>query len=38
MIHSPVLAHFDPEKACYLETDSSDYVSAGVLSQIGEDG
>jgi len=38
IIHGPVLAHFDPEKACYLETDSSDYVSAGVLSQMGEDG
>jgi len=38
MIHGSVLAHFDPEKACYLETDSSDYVSAGVLSQMGDDG
>jgi len=34
----PVLAHFDREKKSYLETDSSDYVNSGVLSQYGEDG
>ena len=28
-----ILAHFDPSKECHVETDSSDYVSAGVLSQ-----
>lgn len=30
---APVLAHFDYDKEITLETDSSDYVSAGVLSQ-----
>ena len=30
---APILAHFDWEKPVILETDSSDYVSAGVLSQ-----
>ena len=30
---APVLAHFDPEKAIIVETDASDYVSAGILSQ-----
>ena len=35
---APVLAHFDFEKECILETDSSDNVSAGVLSQYGDDG
>lgn len=35
---SPVLAHFDPEKPIVLETDASDFVSAGVLSQYSADG
>ena len=35
---APVLAPFDWEKEVILETDASDYVSAGVLSQYGEDG
>ena len=30
---APILKHFDPSKQCHVETDSSDYVSAGVLSQ-----
>lgn len=30
---APVLMHFDPEKPIIVETDASDYVSAGVLSQ-----
>ena len=30
--------YFDPTKKAYIETDSSDYVTAGVLSQIGDDG
>lgn len=29
----PVLAHFDPEKPIILETDASDFISAGILSQ-----
>ena len=28
-----VLAHFNPEKPCIVETDASDWVTAGVLSQ-----
>ena len=35
---APILAHFDFEKECILETDSSDNVSAGILSQYGDDG
>lgn len=35
---APVLAPFDWEKDVVLETDASDYVSAGVLSQVGDDG
>ena len=38
VIEAPVLAHFDPKKQCYLETDSSDYVNGGIMSQNGEDG
>ena len=30
---APILQHFDYEKAIVVETDESDYVSAGVLSQ-----
>ena len=30
---APILIHFDPSKQCHVETDSSDYVSASVLSQ-----
>ncbi|KAH5222643.1 hypothetical protein HBI18_040700 [Parastagonospora nodorum] len=36
-VRSPVLAHFDPDKPCLVETDSSDYVNAGVLSQHDDD-
>jgi RNase H-like domain found in reverse transcriptase len=35
---APVLAHFDPEKQSFVESDSSAYVSSGILSQIGDDG
>jgi hypothetical protein len=34
---APILQHFDPELECVVEADSSDYVNAGVLSQIGKD-
>jgi RNase H-like domain found in reverse transcriptase len=30
---APILRHFDFERPAIVETDSSDYVSAGVLSQ-----
>jgi transposase InsO family protein len=35
---APILAPFDWSKDVILETDASDYVSAGVLSQVGDDG
>ncbi|RAQ93876.1 retrotransposon nucleocapsid protein [Stemphylium lycopersici] len=34
---APILAPFDWEREIILETDASDYVSAGVLSQYGDD-
>ena len=34
---APILRHFDPEKQCIVETDASDYVSAGILSQYDDD-
>ena len=30
---APILRHFDPNEQCFVETNSSDYVNAGVLSQ-----
>jgi hypothetical protein len=36
--NAPILKHFDYEAACVVETDASDFVSAGVLSQYDEDG
>ena len=30
---APILPHFDPNEQCFVETNSSDYVNAGVLSQ-----
>ena len=35
---APILAPFDWEREIILETDASDYVSAGVLPQYGDDG
>ena len=35
---APVLAHFDPDREILVETDASDYVSAGVMSQHGDNG
>ncbi len=35
---APVLKHFDRTKEAVLETDSSDYVNGGVLSQYDDDG
>ena len=34
---APVLAHFNPDLECIVETNASDYVSAGILSQEGPD-
>ena len=33
-----IIIHFDPDKENIVETDSSDYVSAGVLSQYEVEG
>ena len=33
MCEAPILRHFDPNEQCFVKTDSSDYVNAGVLSQ-----
>ena len=30
---APILRYFDPNEQCFVETNSSDYVNAGVLSQ-----
>jgi hypothetical protein len=35
---APVLAQFDPDCNVIVETDTSNYVSAGVLSQYDDDG
>lgn len=35
---APILRHFDPEKDIVVETDASDFVSGGVLSQPDESG
>jgi len=35
---SVVLAHYDPERKIVVETDASDYVSAGILSQYDDHG
>ena len=35
---APILRHFNPDKECVVETDASDYVSVGILSQIADDG
>jgi hypothetical protein len=37
-ISAPILARFDPDRDVIVETDASDYVSAGVLSQYDDDG
>ena len=37
-VSAPILAPFDWTREVTLETDASDYVSAGVISQYGDDG
>ena len=37
-ISAPILIHFDAEKEIILETDASDYVSAGIMSQYDDNG
>ena len=35
---APILAHYDPKKAVTIKTDASNYVTAGKISPIGDDG
>ena len=35
---APILRHFDHDREIIVETDASDYVSAGILSQYDDDG
>jgi hypothetical protein len=35
---APILSHFNPDKEIIVETDASDYVSAGILSQYDDQG
>ena len=37
IISDPILCHYDPSKPCVLETDASDFVTSGILSQLGSD-
>ena len=37
-ITAPILRHFDPDNEIIVETDASDYVSAGILSQYDKEG
>ena len=34
MCEDPILAHFNPKKRCFVKTDLSDYINAGMLSQM----
>ena len=34
----PILTHFDAEKEIIIETDASDYISAGIMSQYDDNG
>ena len=38
IISDPILCHYDPSKPCVLKTDASDFVTSGILSQLGSDG
>ena len=38
VIEAPILAYYKQGLRTIVETDSSDYVSSGVFSQLGEDG
>ena len=38
LTYVPILAHYDPKKAVIIETDASKYDTAGIISQIGNDG
>jgi hypothetical protein len=34
---APILTHFDPNRECIVETDASDFILGGALSQVAED-
>ena len=38
LTHAPIVAHDDPKKVVTIETDVSKYVTAGIISQFGNDG
>ena len=38
MYKAPIFCHFDLSKQCFVETDLSDYVNAGMLSQLDDKG
>ena len=38
LTHAPILAHYDPKNPITIETDASKYVTAGIISQTGDDG
>ena len=38
MSSTPILAYFDSSKEAVLEVNSSDFVTGGILSQVGDDG
>ena len=37
-LEAPILAHYNPDLQNWIETDASNYVVAGVLSQMHNDG
>ena len=38
VVSTPILNHFDPKRQAILETDSSDFVTGGILSQYDNEG
>ena len=38
VVTAPILNHFDPKRQAILETDSSDFVTGGILSQYDDEG
>jgi hypothetical protein len=34
---TPILTHFDPHRECIVETDTSDFILGGTLSQTARD-
>ena len=38
LTQAPILTHYDPKKPITIEMDASKYVTAGIISQTGDDG